>query len=317
VIVVFRAVTEQAQIPFEYKDQRVDAALARCLPEYSRSQISDWMKQGKLLVNGKPMKPKEKVIGGEHITLDAEFQVLSDAPEQIALNIAYEDEDLMVVNKPAGLVMYPAAGHYEGTLLNAILNHAPECATLPRAGIIHRLDKGTTGLCVVAKKCAVRNALVDALERREIKREYLALVKGEFIAGDTIDAPIDRHPKIRTRMAVVKKGGKPARTHYRIKSRFCHFTLLHVTLDTGRTHQIRVHMSYKGHPLLGDTTYGWRCQIPGEFSETVHDMLKNFPRPALHAWRLSFIHPVTEELIAVEAPIPEDLQYVLGNLPTP
>jgi 23S rRNA pseudouridine1911/1915/1917 synthase len=314
-IVPLAQISKQTEIPLEYKGLRVDAALAKCLPDYSRSQICNWIKAGLVLVDGQKILPKDKIIGGEKISIEAQLEVLSEEAEEIELNIAYEDEDLFVVNKPAGLVMYPAAGHYDGTLLNAILHHAPECKHLPRAGIIHRLDKGTTGLCVVAKTFAARNALVEALEKREIKREYLALVKGEFISGATIDGAIDRHPRIRTKMAVVKRGGRPARTHYRINARFCNFTLLHVTLDTGRTHQIRVHMSHNGFPLVGDRTYGWRCQIPGEFSEIATNALKEFPRPALHAWKLSFEHPISKVMVQCEAPIPEDMQVLMGKIP--
>lgn len=307
-------IQEQITLPSDVQGLRLDAALAKCLPQYSRSQLTLWLKSGWVTVNGQAIKPKEKVNGGESVAITAQIQIVSAAPEDIELNIAYEDDDLFIVNKPAGLVMYPAAGHFEGTLMNAILHHAPECESLPRAGIIHRLDKGTTGLCVVAKNSATRNALVAALERREIKREYIALVKGEFIAGGTVDAPIERHPKIRTKQAVVKEG-KEARTYYRINTRFCDFTLLDVTLDTGRTHQIRVHMSHIGHPLVGDTTYGWRSEIPGSFSTELREWLKSLGRPALHACRLTLEHPQTGKLIEAKAPIPNDLARLFELMP--
>lgn len=301
-------------LPEECRGMRFDQALAKCFPEHSRSRLTHWIKQGQVTLDGKIVEPKSRVNGGETVQIEA--NVLSqneDAAQMIPLDLIYEDEDLLVLNKPAGLVVHPACGNRQGTLLNALLYHAPQLAQLPRAGIVHRLDKDTTGLMVVAKTLGAHTALVAALQRREIQREYLALVGSEVIAGATIDEPIGRHPHQRTKMAVTHSG-KPARTHFRCKKRYHGFTLLDVKLETGRTHQIRVHLSHKGLPIVGDATYGWRYRIPAKSSVELQTMLLAFRRQALHAKALSLVHPVSGETFSWQAPIPEDFADLLKLL---
>lgn len=304
----------EANIPSSFQGMRLDSALAKCFPEHSRSRITQWIKLDQVRVNGKIWEPKTKVQGGEQIRIEAtRFPVLENSAEDIPLTIIYEDEHLLVINKPAGLVVHPGAGNPQGTLLNALLHHAPELALLPRAGIIHRLDKDTTGLMVVAKSLIAHTSLVAALSRREISREYLALVGNELIAGKTIDAPIGRHPQQRVKMAVTENG-KPAITHYRCQKRYQGFTLLHVKLETGRTHQIRVHLSHEGCPLVGDTTYGWRHRIPPKSSDELKTAIMHFQRQALHAWRLSLVHPTREERLSWDVPLPADFVALLETL---
>lgn len=300
-------------IPEEYRGLRLDVVLAKCFPEHSRSRLAEWVKQSKVTLNGKAvLEPKAKVQGGETLAVVTELAIVhNDAPEAIPLNIVYEDDDILVINKPAGLVVHPAAGNRRGTLLNALLFHAPSLNHLPRAGIVHRLDKDTTGLMVVAKTLTAHTALVDAMQKREIDREYLAVVAEELIAGGTIDAPIGRHPHHRTKMAVTTQG-KPARTHYRCKMRYRGFTLVEIKLDTGRTHQIRVHFSHKGLPLVGDNTYGWRYKLPPQSSMELQRKLLAFQRQALHAWRLSLVHPIKQEKMVWEAPLPADFANLIA-----
>ncbi len=304
----------QVAVPEDCKGMRLDQALAHCFPEHSRTRLTQWVKSGQVNVDGKPSTPKSKVLGGEQIIISA--NVLSQFEEQaenIALNILYEDESLIILNKPAGLVVHPAAGNRQGTLLNALLYHAPSLSHLPRAGIVHRLDKDTTGLMVVAKTLTAHTALVAALQRREIERGYVALVGVEVIAGATIDEPIGRHPHQRVKMAVTHSG-KPARTHFRCLKRYHGFTLLDVKLETGRTHQIRVHLAHKGYPIVGDATYGWRYRIPAKSSEALQQALLGFRRQALHAKSLSLVHPVTGQTMSWQAPIPEDYAQLLSHL---
>lgn len=300
-------------IPEEYRGLRLDVVLAKCFPQHSRSRLAEWVKQSKVTLNGKPvLEPKTKVQGGELLAVLTELSVVQhDAPEAIPLQIIYEDDDILVINKPAGLVVHPAAGNRKGTLLNALLFHAPSLNHLPRAGIVHRLDKETTGLMVVAKTLPAHTALVDAMQKREIEREYLAVVAQELIAGGTIDAPIGRHPHQRTKMAVTSQG-KPARTHYRCKMRYRGFTLLEIKLDTGRTHQIRVHFSHKGLPLVGDTIYGWRYKLPPQSTPELQKQLLAFRRQALHACRLSLVHPSKHERMTWEAPLPTDFANLIA-----
>ncbi len=299
-------------VPEDYRGLRLDVVLAKCFPEHSRSRLAEWIKQSKVTLNGKIVtEPKAKVQGGEMLVLKTELQpALHDTAEPIPLDIIYEDDDILVINKPAGLVVHPAAGNRRGTLLNALLFHAPSLNHLPRAGIVHRLDKETTGLMVVAKTLVAHTVLVAAMQRREIEREYLAVVADELIAGGTIDAPIGRHPQQRTKMAVVASG-KPARTHYRCKMRYRGFTLLEIKLETGRTHQIRVHFAHQGLPLVGDTIYGWRYKLPPQSSPELQKQLLAFRRQALHAWRLSLAHPVSGEKLSWQAPLPSDFANLL------
>jgi 23S rRNA pseudouridine1911/1915/1917 synthase len=293
---------------------RLDQALARLFSDYSRSRLQSWIRAGRVLVDGEVRKPRDKVWAGEQVHLRALPEAdQSCEPEDIALDIVYEDEHLLMVNKPAGLVVHPAAGNWSGTLQNALLHYDPEAATLPRAGIVHRLDKDTTGLMVVARSLVAHKRLVEALQAREIKREYLALVVGLPTAGGTVDAPIGRHPAKRVCMAVVP-GGKPARTHYRINERFRIHTLLDVELETGRTHQIRVHMAHIRYPLVGDTVYGGRLKLPRGANEGTNQALRAFPRQALHARRLSLQHPLTGEAMVWESPIPEDMGALIARL---
>lgn len=304
-----------AAVPDALSGERLDRIAAELFSDYSRSVLQSWIKEGVLQVNGKVAKTKDKFYVGAVLTLEATPQENTDwLAEDIALNIVYEDDVLMVINKPLNLVVHPAAGNPKGTVMNAILHHYPAAATLPRAGIVHRLDKDTTGLMVVAKSLPAHHALVDQLQQRSIKREYEAIVFGEMTGGGTVDAPIGRHPHQRTKMAVEPLHGKPAVTHYRLKQRFPGLTHIDVSLETGRTHQIRVHMAHINHPIVGDPMYAGRRKIPAGASQTVIDALKNFPRQALHARKLGLLHPVTGEWLEWEAKLPDDMQALLDTL---
>ena len=293
---------------------RLDQALAALLPAYSRSRLQQWLKTGQLQVNGRICRPRDPVAGGETVSgepvLEPETRALA---QDIPLAICYQDEDVLVIDKPAGLVAHPAAGNRDGTLVNALLHHAPELAALPRAGLVHRLDKDTTGLLVVARSLRAHTALVEQLQARRIEREYLAVVNGTPVAGGTVEAPIGRHPVDRQRMAVVA-GGKPAVTHYRVLRRFRAHTLLRVKLETGRTHQIRVHLAHLRLPLLGDPIYGGRPRLPPEASPQCLEAIRNFQRQALHAARLALTHPVSGERLEWRADTPADLADLLAAL---
>ena len=301
-------------VPAEMDGMRLDQVVADLCPQFSRSQIQKWIKAGHIKVDDKILKPKERLTGGEQIILDAvlEPQTEFDA-EDIPLAIVYEDEAILVLNKTAGLVVHPAAGNWSGTLVNALLHYSAALEVLPRAGIVHRLDKDTTGLMVVAKTLEAHTALVEQLQAREVKREYLALVHGRVVAGSTVDAPIGRHPVDRKRQAVTEEG-KEAITHYRVEERFAHHTLLRVSLETGRTHQIRVHLSHKHMPIVGDPVYGGRPRFPAGASEALRQVVQAFPRQALHATRLGLSHPITGERMQWEVPIPEDIAELLTFL---
>ncbi|QSB01543.1 23S rRNA pseudouridine(1911/1915/1917) synthase RluD [Methylomonas sp. EFPC1] len=304
-----------ARVPEELAGMRLDQCLAEVFPDYSRSKLQTWIKAGRVLVDGEIMKGREKLDGGEEIELDAEAErVIEYAPQEIPLDIIYEDDSLLIVNKPAGLVVHPAVGNWDGTLVNALLNHAPNLDTLPRAGIVHRIDKDTSGLLMIAKTLQAHNSLVEQLQARSIHREYLALVKGWMTAGGTVDEPIGRHPVDRKRNAVVRRGGKEAITHYRLEQRFKRHTLIRVKLETGRTHQIRVHMSHINYPLVGDQVYGGRFQMPADCNPALAEALRNFKRQALHAAKLGLEHPETGEYCEWEQPIPEDMQNLLKLL---
>lgn len=303
-----------SKVPPEMDGQRLDQVVASLCPQYSRSQLQKWIKAGHIRVDNKVLKPKERLTGGEEVIIDAilEPQTEFDA-EAIPLDMVYEDDAIMVLNKPAGLVVHPAAGNWSGTLVNALLHYNPALEMLPRAGIVHRLDKDTTGLMVVAKTLEAHTALVAALQERDVSREYLALVHGNVVAGSTIEANIGRHPVDRKRQAVTE-GGKEAITHYRIEERFTHHTLLRVSLETGRTHQIRVHLSHKHMPIVGDQVYGGRPRFPAGASETVRQTVQQFPRQALHATRLGLHHPTTGEFMQWEAGVPDDMATLLSTL---
>ncbi|MCG8038606.1 MAG: 23S rRNA pseudouridine(1911/1915/1917) synthase RluD [Candidatus Thiodiazotropha taylori] len=306
--------TQTFQIPPERAGTRIDQLLAELCPEYSRSRLQSWIKQGLVEVDGASCRAKDKVKGGESVVLRALLsEEVSDKPEAMDLDLLYEDDALLVVNKPAGLVMHPAAGNPGGTLLNGLLHHHPPLTAVPRAGIVHRLDKDTSGLLVVAKTLQAQHALVQQLQARSVKREYRAIVQGSMVAGGTIDKPIGRHPVNRLRMAVVESG-KQAITHYRVLQRFAAHTYLQVNLETGRTHQIRVHMSHIHHPLLGDPLYGGRQKIPPGLSDEAVGILQQFKRQALHATRLELTHPDSGELMSWEAPPPPDMQQMLRLL---
>lgn len=297
----------EGTIPDEWAGERVDQALAKLFPDYSRSRLQSWLKNGHILVNAQVKRAKDKVLGGEQVTVQV---ILSSEntweAENIPLNIVYEDEQLLVINKSAGMVVHPAAGNYSGTMLNALLHYAPELEAIPRAGIVHRLDKETSGLLVVARTLQAQKLLVEQLQARSFLREYDAIVNGYVTAGNTIKQPIGRHPVNRKRMAV-NSNGKPAITHYRLKERFRLHTQLTVKLETGRTHQIRVHMAYVNHPLLGDPVYGGRFKIPPASDDSFVNALKAFKRQALHARHLGLIHPASNEFIEWDIEAPQDM----------
>jgi 23S rRNA pseudouridine1911/1915/1917 synthase len=304
-----------ASVPEELHGARLDQAAAQLFPDYSRSRLQAWIKKGELRLDGEPARPRDKVAAGASLTVDAEpEQAVAWQGQDIDLDILYEDEDILVLNKPAGLVVHPAPGHASGTLVNALLAHAPRLSELPRAGVVHRLDMDTSGLMVVAMGLAAHNALVAQLQAREVHREYTAVCVGRMTGGGTVDAPIGRHPRQRKKMAVVASGGRPAVTHYRLAQRFGHHTRITVNLETGRTHQIRVHMAHRNHPLVGDPVYGGRPRIPAGASQVLIEALRAFPRQALHAQRLGLEHPRTGEPVEFECPLPQDLQELLQVL---
>lgn len=295
--------------------KRLDLALSETFEDYSRSRIQDWVKQGFVQVNGEVVKSnKHKMAGFELVEVNAEIEIAGDwQPEAIDLNIVYEDDDLLVINKPAGLVVHPGAGNQEGTMVNALLYHCPQLSNLPRAGIIHRLDKDTTGLLVVAKTIAAHTSLVEQLQNRAFTREYDAIVNRVMVSGSSIDAPIGRHPTKRTAMAVVADGRR-AITHYRVAEKFLDHSHLKLRLETGRTHQIRVHMSYLKFPIVGDPLYGGRYRVPTKITPALKEKLNGFKRQALHASLLGLQHPATGEYIEWRAPMPKDMQELRDEL---
>lgn len=294
--------------------QRFDVVAADLFPNYSRVQLKNWIKSGALTLDGQGAKPNTRLVGGERVELytkpesDGEWQ-----PEAMDLNVAYEDAEILVINKPAGLVVHPAAGNSDGTLVNGLLHRLPELQQMPRAGIVHRLDKDTTGLMVVAKTLTAQNHLVTQLQARSVSREYLAVVHGRCPLQGEIEAAIGRDPRNRKKMAVVEEGGKEARTRFQVVQRLGDCSVVQLQLDTGRTHQIRVHMMHLGYPLVGDPVYGKRLRkksVPAELRE----ILGNFPRQALHAQRLGLIHPGTKEPLSWQAEVPEDMMQLLAQL---
>lgn len=306
--------TLNESVPDHLAGSRLDQAMAKMFPEYSRSRIKTWILQGFATVDGRVLRPRDPVPAGASITLlpQSEVAVRSDA-EPIELNLAYEDDDVLVINKPAGLVVHPGAGNHRGTLMNGLLHHEGRLAELPRAGIVHRLDKGTSGLLMVAKTLPAHTALTRQLSERSVSREYLAVCCGVLTGGGSIDAPIGRHPVDRLRMHV-SESGKEAVTHYRVLRRFDAHTYIRVKLETGRTHQIRVHMAFRRHPLVGDQTYGGRLALPAGASEEVREALRSFRRQALHAEQLSFAHPASGEQVNVQADPPDDFLHLLAVL---
>lgn len=309
-------IRHEAIVPLSAAGRRFDQALAEMFPDYSRSRLTAWVKAGAVTLDGASAAPRHLLRGGEKVRLQAELETeVASAPEAIALDIVYEDPHLLVLNKPAGLVVHPGAGNPAGTVLNALLHHAPTLAELPRGGIVHRLDKDTSGLMVVAKTLATHTALVDMLSRHQVERQYEAIVLGTIIAGGTIDAPIGRHLGDRLRQAVRdEEDGKHAVTHYRLRERFRAHTLLQCHLETGRTHQIRVHLSHIGHPLVGDPLYGGGLKLPRRATTELAAALRSFRRQALHAERLSFEHPATGASMHFEAPRPADMNALMAAL---
>jgi len=301
-------------IPDEMRGRRLDQALAALVPDYSRSRLQQWIRSGEVTLDGRTAQTRAKVMGGENVRIDAEIVAQTvNKPEPIPLELVHEDEALLVVNKPAGLVVHPAAGNPAGTLLNALLNYDSSLAGLPRAGIVHRLDKNTSGLMVVARNLTAHKRLVEALQERVVKREYLTVVHSVLTAGGRIEAPIGRHPVDRKRMAVVS-GGKEAVTHYRVEQRFRAHTLVRVQLETGRTHQIRVHMAHQHIPVLGDPVYGGRLRMPKGAGPAFREVLSSFRRQALHATQLGLLHPISGEEMRWQADVPEDMAQLIEVL---
>lgn len=304
-----------AEVPEEFAGLRLDQALASLFPEYSRTCLKNWILAGCVRLNeARCEKARDKVSLGDRITIEA---LLEDReqwePEPIPLDIVFEDESLLIINKGPNFVVHPAAGNWTGTLVNALLHYHPSLKTLPRAGLIHRLDKDTTGLLVVAKTLIAQQHLVKLLQERKMKRVYEAIVNGVVLSGGTIEAPIGRHPKDRRQMAV-RETGKPAVTHYRVIKRFAAHTHLRVELETGRTHQIRVHFAYRRYPIVGDKLYGGRFALPAGAPDELREALQQFSRQALHACQLALTHPVTGELCEWKVPLPEDMQHLLSVL---
>jgi 23S rRNA pseudouridine1911/1915/1917 synthase len=301
-----------AYAPCNINRQRLDQIARDCFPEYSRSLLQQWIVAGNLVVDGKIRKPKDILIGGEKLSITA---MLTDTTvavaEDISLAIVYEDEHLLVINKPAGLVVHPGSGNHSGTLMNAILHHCPDSIKIPRAGIVHRLDKDTTGLLVVAKTLKAHYYLVESIKNRQVCREYEAITYGNIASSGDIQQPIGRHPKNRTKMAVIESG-KPATTHYKVIKYYNNYSYIGLKLDSGRTHQIRVHLEYKGHPIVGDPTYN-RKKFTNN-SPAITDFLSNFNRQALHAKNLAFKHPVSDQPLQFYAELPVDFKRLLAIL---
>ena len=307
-------VPRESEIPSELGGQRFDQALAQLFPEYSRSRLSQWIKDGHALLDSAPVRPRDPVMAGQRVSLTVVEEPLSEVvPEDLPLDIVYEDAALIVVNKPAGLVVHPGAGNRAGTLQNALLHHAPELAHVPRCGIVHRLDKDTSGLLVVARTLESHTRLVSALQAREFEREYIAVVNGVMTGGGTVDAPLGRHATDRLRMSV-REGGREAVTHYRVLKRFRAHTQVAVQLETGRTHQIRVHFAHIRYPLVGDPVYGRRLMMPPGATPRLIETLKSFHRQALHAARLGLAHPLSGGHMRWEASLPKDMQDLLDAL---
>ena len=304
----------EEKVPSELSGRRLDQVLAEIFSDYSRSRLQKWIKAGRVTLNHKQLRPRDKVVAGDTIRLRIEDEpLIEDVSQPIELDIRYEDEHLLIINKPAGLVVHPAAGNPDGTMLNGLLHHAPSLQGLPRAGIVHRLDKETSGLLVVARSLKAHKRLVELLQAREIHREYRTIVNGVMISGGGIDEPIGRHPVQRKRMAVVHTG-KPARTDYRVLQRFRAHSLLQVKLHSGRTHQIRVHMAHINYPVVGDPLYGGRLKIPAGACEELKNALRSFKRQALHAFKLGFEHPEHGKWMEWECAIPDDMQRLLKEL---
>ena len=304
----------QFQLDETYLGQRIDQVAATIWSDFSREKLKQWLKEGHLLVNGNSVKPKYKCEGFELLTLDVELEAQTRSlPEDIPLDIVYVDDDIIVVNKPVGMVVHPGAGNSSGTLVNALLHHYPKSAELTRAGLVHRIDKDTSGLLVVAKNLEAQFSLSKQLAKKTVYRVYDLIVYGNVIAGGTVDEPIKRHPVDRVKMAILP-GGRDAVTHYNVKERFRDFTRIQAQLETGRTHQIRVHFSYIGFGLVGDQVYMPRVRVPAGASELLNDTLRTFKRQALHAAQLGLVHPRTGKDMMFEAPWAEDFAALVDVL---
>ena len=315
---MIESIQKQWTITAAFHNQRLDTVLAQWLPEYSRTQIANWIKKGSVTLNQKTAKPKDKTASGDVIILDVQLQPLDKdfthcEAEDIPLSIIFEDEDVLIINKPAGLVVHPGAGNRQHTLVNALLHHSPSLHALPRAGIIHRLDKDTTGLLIVAKSMVAQTALVRQMQAREIQRHYITLVYGRVLGGGVIDTGFGRHPRNRLKMSVLPQG-RQAITHYAVKDHYKFFTLLDVNLMTGRTHQIRVHLAHINHAVVGDPLYCGRVRFPAKAPVELRAALEHFNRQALHACSLAFTHPINQQALSFKAPIPEDFHNLLTLL---
>jgi len=307
-------IKQTATVSAEDCGRRLDQIAAEIFADYSRSRLQQWIKSGELTVDGRQQTPKFKLLGGEQLTISAELKAEGDwHAEEIALNIVYEDSQLIVINKPANFVVHPAAGNRQGTLLNALLFHCPQLESVPRVGIVHRLDKDTTGLMVVAKTLAAHTDLVAQLQARSVSREYEAVVSGVMTGGGLVDQPIGRHPKQRKKMAVVRDG-KEARTHYRVLERFAGHSYIRLKLETGRTHQIRVHMATIKYPIVGDDTYAGRFKVHKGISPDLREALQGFGRQALHARELGLVHPESGEFMSWSTELPDDMHNLLSAL---
>lgn len=308
-------ISQTALVPPTMSGCRFDQAAAELFPDFSRSRLQQWIKSGELTANGKKLKPNGKLVGGERLVIQAMLEDEGEwEPENIPLNVVYQDADIIVIDKPADFVVHPAAGNWSGTVLNALLFHFPELSTVPRAGIVHRLDKDTTGLMVVARSLEAQTQLVQQMQERSVKREYRAVVHGDLLSDGYVDAPIGRHPTQRVKMAVVPgSSGKEAVTHYAVQSQHEGFSFVRLKLETGRTHQIRVHMAHLGYPLVGDQVYG--CSVPAvKLSDVRYKAAAKFSRQALHAFRLGLRHPVSGEQLSWESPLPDDITDLLNAL---
>ena len=307
-------IQQSIKVPNELGNKRFDQVAAQLFPDFSRARLQSWIKEGNLTVDGDTRKAKEKLVGGELLEISVVTQAEGEwLPEEMDIPIVYEDDHIIIINKPMNMVVHPAAGNLTGTLLNGLLHHCPELQNIPRAGIVHRLDKDTTGLMVVAKTLQAQNNIVEQLQSREMGREYEAVVQGTMTGGGSVKEPMARHPKDRTKMAV-HPTGKDAITHYRVLEKFPSFTHVRVKLETGRTHQIRVHMAHIQHPLAGDQTYGGKVRLPKGVSNQLRDVLREFPRQALHAKRLELHHPDSGRLVHWEVSLPDDFQGLLETL---
>jgi len=308
------SVSRQVIVPAEMAGERLDRAAAEIWADFSRSRIRQWIEAGQLTVDGAVVAPRQRLKGGETLAVDASLEpVVELVAESIPLDIVHADADIIVVNKPAGLVVHPGAGNARGTLQNALLHYDDALAVVPRAGLVHRLDKDTSGLLVVARNLSAQQALAGMIEQRQIHRVYEAVCQTVLTGGGVVDAPLDRSPRDRTRMAV-RQGGREARTHYRVIERFRAHTHVELTLDTGRTHQIRVHMAHLRAPLVGDPVYGGRPRLPRQPDDALRELLQRFPRQALHAKSLRFAHPSHGNELRFEAPLPDDIGALLAAL---